>query len=290
MIQTILDAISLGGVYALAALGLGLVFGVMRLVNFAHAELITIAAYVFVQTHQFPLVVSIVLAAFASATLALLMELLAYRRLRGANPATMLIVSFGVSILLEKVYELIFGALPKSAAIAPWMTGAFTIGGVSITTASIVTISLTVVILLAMGYLVERTTLGLQLRAAASDFQTARLLGVRSNRLIASAFALSGVLAAVVGFVTVVDNPQVDPRFGLDITILALVGVVIGGMHTLRGSALGGFIVGSALSLLNSVLGNARVYAYSWMFVLVLIILLVRPGGLLSKNSPRERV
>ena len=290
MIQSILDAISLGGVYALAALGLGLVFGVMRLVNFAHAELITIAAYVFVQTHQFPLIVSIALAAIVSAALALLMELLAYRRLRGASPATMLIVSFGVSILLETVYELVFGALPKSAAIAPWMTGAFTLGGVSITTASVVTISLTIAILLAMGYLVERTTLGLQLRAAASDFQTARLLGVRSNRLIASAFALSGVLAAVVGFVTVVDNPQVDPRFGLDITILALVGVVIGGMHSLRGSALGGFIVGSALSLLNSILGNARVYAYSWMFVLVLIILLVRPGGLLSKNAPRERV
>jgi len=290
MIQAILDAISLGGVYALAALGLGLVFGVMRLVNFAHAELITIAAYVFVQTHQLPLIVSALLAMFAAALLALLMEILAYRRLRGANPATMLIVSFGVSVLLEKVYELSFGALPKSAAIAPWMTGAFTIAGVSITTASIITIGLTVVILLAMGYLVDRTNLGLQLRAAASDFQTARLLGVRSNRLIASAFGLSGVLAAIVAFVTVVDNPQVDPRFGLDITILALVGVVIGGMHSLRGSALGGFIVGAALSLLNTILGNSRVYAYSWMFLLVLVILLVRPGGLLSKSAAKERV
>jgi branched-chain amino acid transport system permease protein len=290
VIQSILDAVSLGGVYALAALGLGLVFGVMRLVNFAHAELITIAAYVFVQTHQLPLILSVALAAASSAILALLMELLAYRRLRGSSPATMLIVSFGVSVLLQKVYELIFGALPKSAEIAPWMTGAFTAAGISITISSVVTIALTIVILLAMGFLVERTTLGLQLRAAASDFQTARLLGVRANRLIASAFALSGMLAAVVGFVTVVENPQVDPRFGLDITILALVGVVIGGMHSLRGSALGGFIVGAALSLLNSILGNARVYAYSWMFLLVLVILIVRPGGLLSKNASKERV
>lgn len=290
MIQSILDAISLGGVYALAALGLGLVFGVMRLVNFAHAELITIAAYMFVQTHQFPLVVSIVFAVLAAAILALLMEFLAYRRLRRASPATMLIVSFGVSILLETLYELVFGALPKSAAIAPWMNGAFTVGGVSITTSSIVTIMLTVVILLVMGFLIERTSLGLQLRAAASDFRTARLLGVRSNRLIASAFALSGVLAAIVGFVSVVDNPQVDPRFGLDITILALVGVVIGGMHSLRGSALGGFIVGATLSLLNSVLGNSRVYAYSWMFAVVLVILLVRPAGILTKGAPKERV
>ena len=115
MIQAILDAVSLGGVYALAALGLGLVFGVMRLVNFAHAELITVASYPLVMTHQFPLLVSIVLSVVAASLMALLMELLAYRRLRGSNPATMLIVSFGVSVLLQKIYELVFGALPRSA-------------------------------------------------------------------------------------------------------------------------------------------------------------------------------
>lgn len=290
MIQAILDAVSLGGVYALAALGLGLVFGVMRLVNFAHAELITVASYTLVMTHQFPLLVSIIFSVVVASLMALIMELVAYRRLRGSNPATMLIVSFGVSVLLQKVYELVFGALPRSASVATWMTGAFTVGGVSITTASVVTIVLAVVILLAMGYLVERTKLGLQLRAAASDFQTARLLGVRSNRLIASAFVISGALAAVVAFVNVVGNPQVDPRFGLDITILALVGIVIGGMNSLRGSALGGFIVGAVLSLLNVILGNGRVYAYSWMFVIVIVILLVRPGGILSKFATKERV
>ena len=290
MIQAILDAISLGGVYALAALGLGLVFGVMRLVNFAHSELITVASYTLVMTHQFPLLISVVFSIIAAALMALLMELLAYRRLRGSNPATMLIVSFGVSVLLQKIYELVFGALPRSASVATWMTGAFTVGGVSITTASVVTIVLAIVILLAMGFLVERTTLGLQLRAAASDFQTARLLGVRSNRLIASAFVISGVLAAVVAFVNVVGNPQVDPRFGLDITILALVGIVVGGMNSLRGSALGGFIVGAVLSLLNVILGNGRVYAYSWRFVIVIVILLVRPGGILSKFATKERV
>ena len=174
--------------------------------------------------------------------------------------------------------------------MATGLTGAFTVGGVSITIASVVTIVLAVVILLAMGYLIERTKLGLQLRAAASDFQTARLLGVRSNRLIASAFVISGALAAVVAFVNVVGNPQVDPRFGLDITILALVGIVVGGMNSLRGSALGGFIVGAVLSLLNVILGNGRVYAYSWMFVIVIVILLVRPGGILSKFATKERV
>ena len=228
--QPFLDAISLGGTYALAALGLGLVFGVMRLVNFAHAELITISAYVIVVTNDLPLVISFAIAALTAALLAILTELTIYRRLRGTGPAIMLIASFGLSVGLQKSYELIFGALPRSAAVAPWMTGSSEIAGLNITVSSIVTVGLTVTILLAMGFLVERTNLGLQLRAAATDFKTSRLLGVRSNRLIGSAFAISGILAAFVGFILVVENPQVDPMFGLNITILSLVGIVIGGI------------------------------------------------------------
>ncbi len=288
--QPFLDAISLGGTYALAALGLGLVFGVMRLVNFAHAELITISAYVIVVTNDLPLVISFAIAALTAALLAILTELIIYRRLRGTGPAIMLIASFGLSVGLQKSYELIFGALPRSAAVAPWMTGSSEIAGLNITVSSIVTVGLTVTILLAMGFLVERTNLGLQLRAAATDFKTSRLLGVRSNRLIGSAFAISGILAAFVGFILVVENPQVDPMFGLNITILSLVGIVIGGISSLRGAALGGFIVGFILSILNTYLGNARVYAYSYLFLAVVIILLVRPGGLLSKRNEMERV
>ena len=168
MIQTLLDAISLGGTYALAAVGIGLVFGVMRLVNFAHSELITIAAYIMVVTNDLPLIVSIVLALTSSALLAIFLELVAYRRLRGSNPGTMLIVSFGISVLLQKVFELIFGALPRSAAVAPSMNGSFSLGGISITKASVATIVLTIIVALGMGYLVEFTNIGLQLRAAAS--------------------------------------------------------------------------------------------------------------------------
>jgi len=229
--QPLLDAFSLGGTYALAALGLGLVFGVLKLVNFAHAELITISAYIMVITNDLPLVISFILAAFTATVLAIITELAVYRRLRGTGPAIMLIASFGLSVGLQKSYELIFGALPRSAAVAPWMTGSVEIAGLNVTISSLVTVTLTVLILLAMGYLVDFTTLGLQLRAASSDFKTARLLGVRSNRLITSSFAISGLLAAFVGFIIVVENPQVEPMFGLNITILALVGIVIGVFH-----------------------------------------------------------
>jgi len=290
MVQSILDAISLGGLYSLAALGLGLVFGVMRLVNFAHAELITIAAYTLVLTAQFPLVVSLIFTILVTVFVALLMEFSVYRRLRGVNPAIMLIASFGLSTVLQRAYEFMFGALPRSAVVAPFLRGDFKIAGLSITISSVITIVLTITILLAMGYLVEKTSLGLQLRAASADFKTARLLGVRSNRLISAAFGLSGVLAACAALILVIQNPQISPYYGLNITILSLVGIVIGGIASLRGAALGGFIVGVVLSALNTLLGNGRVYAYSWLFILVLVILLVRPGGLLSKGTELERV
>ena len=130
----------------------------------------------------------------------------------------------------------------------------------------------------------------MELDRIAADFKTARLLGVRSNRLISAAFGLSGVLAACVALILVIQNPQISPYYGLNITILSLVGIVIGGIASLRGAALGGFIVGVVLSALNTLLGNGRVYAYSWLFILVLVILLVRPGGLLSKGTELERV
>ena len=290
MVQSILDAISLGGLYSLAALGLGLVFGVMRLVNFAHAELITIAAYTLVLTAQFPLAISLIFTVLVTVFVALLTEFSIYRRLRGVNPAIMLIASFGLSTVLQRVYELMFGALPRSAVVAPFLRGDFKIAGLSITISSVITIVLTITILLAMGYLVEKTSLGLQLRAASADFKTARLLGVRSNRLISAAFGLSGVLAACVALILVIQNPQISPYYGLNITILSLVGIVIGGIASLRGAALGGFIVGVVLSSLNTLLGNGRVYAYSWLCILVLVIVLVSPGGLLSKGTELVRV
>lgn len=291
MIQTILDALSNGGLYGLAALGIGLVFGVMRLVNFAHGELIAIGAYLLVITvPTMGLPIGIVISVAGTAILALLMELGVFKRLRTAGPAVLLIASFGVSIFLQRIYEIIFGALPISAQVAPWMNGILQFGDTTVTRGSVVTIILAVILLGAMWFFIERTTLGLQIRAASSDFRTARLLGVRSNRVIGAAFVFSGVLAAAVAFVAVTQRGSVDPLFGLNITILALVGTVIGGLGSLQGAVLGGFLVGATISLLNSFLGNYRVYTYTWLFLLVIIVLLVRPGGLLVNKSNRERV
>jgi branched-chain amino acid transport system permease protein len=291
VIQTILDALSYGGLYGLAALGIGLVFGVMRLINFAHGELIAIGAYLLVVTvPNVGLPLGLLIAVTGTAILALLMEVGVFKRLRHAGPAVLLIASFGVSVFLQRMYEVIFGALPVSAQVAPWMNGVIQFGETTVTRGTIITIVLALGLLGAMWFFIERTTLGLQIRAASSDFNTARLLGVRSNRVLASAFVASGVLAAAVGFVAVTQRGSVDPLFGINITILALVGTVIGGLGSLQGAAVGGFAVGATISLLNSFLGNYRVYTYTWLFLLVIIVLLVRPGGIFSSKALKERV
>ena len=290
MIQVIIDALSNGGLYALAALGVGLVFGVMRLVNFAHGELITCSAYLLVVCLPWGLFPAIVISLAAGTALALLLELGVFSRLRGADPGVLLIASFGVSVLLQRAYETIYGAFPRSGQAAAWLSDVWNVGGTQVSRGSVVTVVLTLALLGGMKLAVEHTSVGLQLRAASSDFKTAQLLGVRSSRVIAAAFAASGLLAAVVAFIVFTQRGQVEPLFGVNITILALVGTVIGGLGSLMGSAVGGMAVGATISILSNVLGDDRTYTYSVLFLLVIVVLLVKPSGIFGQATLKERV
>jgi len=290
MMQVIIDALSNGGLYGLAALGVGLVFGVMRLVNFAHGELITCAAYLLVVSLPWGLLPAILISLAAGTVLALLLELGVFSRLRGADPAVLLIASFGVSVLLQRAYEAIFSAFPRSGQAAAWLSEVWDVGGSQISRGSVVTVVLTLALLGGMKLAIEHTPAGLQLRAASSDFKTAQLLGVRSSRVIAAAFAASGLLAAVVGFIVFTQRGQVDPQFGVNITILALVGTVIGGLGSLMGAAVGGMAVGATISVLSNALGNDRIYTYSVLFLLVIVVLLVKPSGIFGQATLKERV
>lgn len=290
MTQLIIDALSNGGLYGLAALGVGLVFGVMRLVNFAHGELITCAAYLLVVCLPWGLLAAVLISLAGATVLALALELGVFSRLRGADPGVLLIASFGVSVLLQRVYEAIYGALPRSGQAAAWLSDVWQVGGTQISRGSAVTVVLTLALLGGMKLAVEHTAVGLQLRAASSDFKTAQLLGVRSSRVIAAAFAASGLLAGVVAFIVFTQRGQADPLFGVNITVLALVGVVIGGLGSLMGAAVGGMAVGATISILNNALGNERTYTYSVLFLLVIVVLLVKPTGIFGQASLKERV
>ena len=188
-LQALIDATSAGAVYALAALGIGLVFGVMRLANFANGELITGAGYALILLWPVSWPLAIVASIVVAVALALFMDAAVFRWIRSQPPATLLIASFGVSILLQRVYDGIFGTNVLSAAVAPALASSFMIGGLRVNLISVVSIVLGAVLLLGMHIFLTRTRMGLQVRAASEDFRAARVLGIRAGSVIALTFA-----------------------------------------------------------------------------------------------------
>lgn len=286
LIQSLVDALSAGAVLGLAALSIGLVFGVIRLANFAQGEIITAAAYTLIFTWQLGWFVAIPLSIVVAVAISLLMELAVFSRMRTATPATLLVASFGLSFLLQRVYEMLFSNNVQTAPVASGLAQSVEVAGIRLQMLSVATIVLAAVLLGALMWFLNKTSLGLQLQAAAADFRTARLIGIPASRVIGLSFALSGILAAAVAFVTTTQTGAVGPTFGVSITILALIGAVIGGIDKIYGALAGGFLVGFATSMLASWLPQELSnFKDAYVFVLVILILLFKPSGLLVKGG-----
>ena len=291
VLQTLVDAVALGLVYALVAMGIGLVFGVMRLVNFAHGELITAGAYALLLTNDLPLAVGLAACFGAVIALALAMEVV-YRPLRTTTPTTMLVTTFAVSFLLQAVALLAFGARGQNVGVLSELNRAVSIGDLRVRWVTLVSIAVGGVLLGATALILARTDVGLQMRAAAMDAKTAQLLGVRASTVIRFAFLLAAVVAAAATVLLTVQRPLVTPSYGFQLVIPALVGVVVGGMDRLVSATLGGFAIGFAAAVLGDVLpADGRVFLDSALFLLVILVLLVRPGGLFGRSRAAwERV
>jgi len=286
--QTLADAVGLGAIYALMAVGIGLVFGVLRLVNFAYGQLIMAGAYAiaFASERGWPTWTGIVLCFAVVLALSLAMDRVVFRPLRAHSPAVMLVATFAVAFLLQSIALLWFGPLGKIATSLASLNRPVTIGDVDIRKITIVATVVAAAWLLVLVLLLARTTVGLHMRAAAMDFQTARLLGVRANRVIASAVLISGLLAATVSVMLTVQTPLVTPDFALRDTILVLAGVVLGGMNRLVSATLGGFAIGFASGYLGGALPTDQSqYLPSFLFAAVILVLLVRPSGLFTRAS-----
>jgi len=286
LVQSLVDAISAGATLGLAALSIGLVFGVIRLANFAAGEIITASGYSIIFTWQLGWYVAIPIAIIIGVILSLLMELGVFSRMRTATPATLLVASFGLSFLLQRVYELLFTNNVQTAAVAPELARTISVGGIRFQLLSLATIVIAGVILFALIQFLNKSIWGLQLQAAAADFRTARLVGIPASRVIGLSFALSGILAAAVAFVTTVQTGAVGPTFGVPIVILALIGAVIGGIDKISGALAGGFLVGFATSMLASWLpSDMSNFRDAYVFLLVIVVLIFRPSGLLVRGG-----
>ncbi len=296
--QTLVDAVGLGAVYALMAVGIGLVFGVLRLVNFAYGQLIMAGAYTLAFTSQadWPTWAGILMCFLVVILLSGAMDRLVFRPLRTQSPAVMLVTTFAVAFILQNVALLIDvrdDTIGEPAASVASLNQAISVSGVEIRKVTIVAIVVAAVALSLLALLLTRTRIGLQMRAAATDFRTARLLGVRANTVIATAVLLSAVIAAAVSVLLTVQNPLVAPDFALKETIIVLVGVVVGGIDRLWTATLGGFSIGFATGVINGALPTDKtVFLPSVVFALVILVLLVRPSGLFARggSSLVERV
>jgi len=286
-LQVQVDAIGLGAVFALMAVGIGLVFGVMRLVNFAYGQLIMVGAFAiaFASDRDWPIGVGIALCFAVVLALSLAMERVVFRPLRGQSAAVMLIATFAVAFLLQSIALLWFGPLGKTATSLVQLNRPVEVAGVEIRKIAIVAIVTAVVCLVLLVALLNRTSIGLHMRAAAIDAQTARLLGVRANFVSTVSVLIAGALAAVVAVLLTVQYPTVTPTFALQETILVLAGVVVGGMSRLLSATLGGFLIGYASGLLGGALPSSQSqYLPSLIFGLVILVLLLRPDGLFTRG------
>jgi len=287
VIQYILDSIAYGSLFALMALGLALLFSVMGLMNFAYGELIMASGYTMYYTQSWGVLPMIVTTLIVATVLSVLMELIAFRPVRRGTAVTLLVTSFAVSFALESLGWMTVGRGPEKAVSPyPWLTTQFQVAGVRISKLEIVTWIAAAVVLAGMTLLLKRTRLGIQLRASTEDFRMAQLVGVRANRVISAAFALTGFIAAIVAILYIFRTGAVSPDMGQGPLFVAFVGAVIGGLGSLPGAALGGFALGAIIDGLEAALPRSvSSYTELFAFVAVVIILVALPDGLISLRA-----
>lgn len=286
-IQTLVDALSVGSVYALFALGISLVFGVMRLVNFAYAALISCSGFALVVFDFLPSTPSIILAIVSAAVLAMVMERLAFRPLRGASDVTLLIASLAVNTLVLGIVLSVAGTAPRGVQL-PFLSGSITLGTLRLSVIDVATILTTTALLFLLILFLGRTSLGLHMRAAAEDLVMARLLGVRVNSVVLASFAISGVLAAAAGVLMVGRTGSVTVSMGVTGVLYGFVAAVIGSLGSLGGAVAAGYLLGGTSVILQVVLPVAAMpYRDAVLFVLVFAFILFVPRGL---SPVQERV
>jgi branched-chain amino acid transport system permease protein len=288
VLQQLLNAVALGGTYALLALGLAIVFSVMGLINFAHGELMTATGYgiFFGLAAGMPFPLALATGVALATVLAISMERVAFRPVRRASPTIMLLTSFAVSTILHILMQNLISARPKAIPIPDMLAGAVSIGSHQIGTIQLLSILVAATSLVALLVFFRRTLLGIAMRAAAEDFDVARLMGINANRVISVAFAVSGLLAGIAGILWLFQRGSVDPLMGFVPVLKAFIAVVLGGMGSLAGAVAGGFILGVVEVLLRAFLPDALLsYRDAISLSIVIAILYFYPDGLIPRRE-----
>ena len=285
--STLINGLSLGGIYAMIALGYTMVYGIAKMLNFAHGDVIMIGGYlifVFMATNN-PLL-AIILSVLGCMLLGITIEKVAYKPLRGASPLAVLITAIGVSYLLQSLAQIIFGSATKMVTVYEF--GAIKLFGATIQISALVTLGVTVVVMAVLTLFVKYTRLGRAMIAVSEDKSAAQLMGINVNAIITITFAIGSALAALAGLFYLLKAPAVSNTMGAMPGIKAFTAAVIGGIGSIPGAMLGGILLGVVESISYKITAIAP-YTDAIEFSILIIILLVRPTGFLGKKR-REKV
>lgn len=286
-VQQLINALSLGSIYALLALGLSMVYGVLGMLNFAYGELVTIAGYTMLAatTLGLPFWLVALVGVLAAGIASVLMELVAFRPLRTASFVSLLFTSFAVAQLIQGAFRQAVSVRSRGIPVPELFDEAVRLGPVRISVLSMITAAIGVISLVALTTFMRRSRAGVAMRAASQDFTTARLQGVRANRVISLAFMISGLLAGIAGVLWIARTTSVNPTTGFVPVIQAFIASVIGGLGNLRGAVIGGFFLGTLEVFLQALLpGSLLPYAQAASLLIVVAILYVRPQGLFGQR------
>lgn len=289
VIQQAINALSLGGIYAILALGLAMVFSIFGLINFAHGDLMTIAGYVLFAglALGLPFWFAVVVAVVGATLAAVLMERVAFRPLRGSSVPTLLLASLAVSIILKVLFQTLITSRALPIAIPEVLGRSVHLGPIRVPMMQLVAIVISVLLLLGLNALLKHTTLGIAMRAAATNFPIVRLMGINANRVIVTAFAASGFLAGGAAILWISMRGSVDPMMGLLPMFKAFIAVILGGLGRLSGAVVGGFVLAGIEVAFQALLPAAlSQYQDAFIFLIVILLLTWRPNGLVGGGNP----
>lgn len=278
------NGLQLGSIYALVALGYSMVYGIILLLNFAHGDIIMVGAYVtFYAAIKFQLnpVLSVILAVVVCTLLGVLIEKVAYTPLRSAPRLSLLITAIGISFLLENGAQLVFGADTKSMVKDPLISGSVTFAGATVSLSALITIAVSVVSMVVLTFLVQKTKLGKAMRAVSEDMGAAQLMGISLNKTISFTFAVGSALAGIGAVLHIGSYFQASPMMGSMLGLKAFVAAVLGGIGSIPGAMIGGFVIGIVETLVTA--AGLSTWKDGVVFAILIIVLLVKPTGILGR-------
>ena len=287
LLQQLANGISVGSLYALIAIGYTMVYGILRLINFAHGDVFMMAIYIgffAIMTFGMPWYIAFVVTIVLTSLLGITLEQLAYKPIREAPKITILISAIGASFLLENIAIVLFGGRPKTFPQIEFFTQMLSFGNIKIQVLTFFIPVVTFVFLVGLLYLINHTKAGMAMRAVSKDQETAKLMGVDVNRTITITFAIGSALAAVGGIMWGLKYPSILPLMGIMPGLKCFIAAVIGGIGNIKGAVYGGFILGIGEVMIVAALPKLTGYRDAFAFIMLILILLFKPTGLAGEK------